>query len=68
MEASSLVNFFYILAAILFILGIKMLGSADTARRGNGLSAIVIRPFVGNKPGTYIQCQSNSFKKGCIPY
>jgi len=30
----------YIAAAVLFILGLKMLGSADTARRGNALSAV----------------------------
>ncbi|MCC5835004.1 MAG: NAD(P)(+) transhydrogenase (Re/Si-specific) subunit beta [Opitutales bacterium] len=33
------VNLAYIVASILFVLGIKMLGSADTARRGNRLSA-----------------------------
>ena len=34
------VNFSYIVASILFILGIKKLGSADTARRGNQISAL----------------------------
>lgn len=33
------VNLAYIIASIMFVLGIKMLGSADTARRGNMLSA-----------------------------
>ncbi len=36
----SLINFAYIVASILFIYGIKMLGSADTARRGNQISSI----------------------------
>ncbi len=40
MEAQGLINFAYIIASILFILGIKMLGSADTARNGNLLSAV----------------------------
>ncbi len=35
-----LINLLYIVASILFIFGIKMLGSADTARRGNRLSSI----------------------------
>ncbi len=30
----------YIIAAVLFIFGLKMLGSADTARRGNAISAL----------------------------
>ncbi len=34
------INFSYIIASVLFILGIKMLGSATTARRGNLISAI----------------------------
>lgn len=36
----ALVNFVYIIASILFILGIKMLGKAETARKGNLISAV----------------------------
>ncbi|MFO7726235.1 MAG: NAD(P)(+) transhydrogenase (Re/Si-specific) subunit beta [Oceanipulchritudo sp.] len=36
----SLINFVYIIASILFVLGIKMLGSARTARRGNRISSL----------------------------
>ncbi|MFP4069084.1 MAG: NAD(P)(+) transhydrogenase (Re/Si-specific) subunit beta [Opitutales bacterium] len=36
----SLVNLAYIVAAILFVFGIKMLGRAETARRGNLLSSV----------------------------
>ena len=36
----SFINFAYIIASILFIYGIKMLGSADTARRGNQISSL----------------------------
>jgi NAD(P) transhydrogenase subunit beta len=32
-------NFSYVVASILFIIGLKMLGSAETARKGNMLSA-----------------------------
>ena len=35
-----LINLLYIAASILFIFGIKMLGSAETARRGNQLSSV----------------------------
>ena len=35
-----LINLAYIVAAVLFIFGIKMLGSATTARRGNLLSSV----------------------------
>jgi len=35
-----LINISYIVASALFIVGIKMLGSADTARRGNLVSSI----------------------------
>lgn len=34
------INLMYIVAAILFILGLKMLGKAATAKKGNSLSAI----------------------------
>lgn len=34
------INLIYIVAAVLFILGLKMLGKSDTARKGNRLSAI----------------------------
>jgi len=40
MDAETIVNLSYIVAAILFIFGIKMLGKADTAKRGNLLSAV----------------------------
>jgi len=36
----NLVNLSYIAAAILFVFGIKMLGHADTARKGNQISSI----------------------------
>ena len=39
MDISILVNLIYIAASILFIVGLKMLGSPDTARQGNLLSA-----------------------------
>ena len=40
MNAAVLVNLAYIVASILFIFGLKMLGRADTARRGNMISAL----------------------------
>ncbi len=35
-----IVTVLYMVSAVLFIRGIKLLGKADTARRGNGLSAV----------------------------
>ncbi len=35
-----LINISYIVASVLFIFGIKMLGSADTAKKGNRLSSV----------------------------
>ncbi len=40
METQMLINLAYIAAAVIFIFGIKMLGSASTARKGNRLSAL----------------------------
>lgn len=40
MDANDFINLAYVVAATLFIFGIKMLGSADTARRGNTVSGI----------------------------
>ncbi len=40
MDPLIIVNLSYIVAAILFVFGIKMLGKADTAKRGNLLSAV----------------------------
>jgi H+-translocating NAD(P) transhydrogenase subunit beta len=40
MDTAILINFFYIASAILFIYGIKMLGSAATARKGNKVSSV----------------------------
>jgi NAD(P) transhydrogenase subunit beta len=39
-ESFDWINLGYILAAILFVFGLKMLSSASTARRGNALSAL----------------------------
>jgi H+-translocating NAD(P) transhydrogenase subunit beta len=39
-SAETLINLSYIVAAILFIFGLKMLGRAETARRGNLISAV----------------------------
>jgi NAD(P) transhydrogenase subunit beta len=38
----TLINWAYILASGLFIVGLKMLGSADTARRGNMVSSLAM--------------------------
>ena len=41
MEATQLlIQLAYVVSAALFIYGLKLLGSADTARRGNMLSAV----------------------------
>ncbi|HBC55714.1 MAG TPA: NAD synthetase, partial [Gammaproteobacteria bacterium] len=40
MSNSLVINFSYIIAAGLFIFGLKLLGSPETARRGNFLSAL----------------------------
>ncbi|HEY9248562.1 MAG TPA: NAD(P)(+) transhydrogenase (Re/Si-specific) subunit beta, partial [Rariglobus sp.] len=40
MSTASLINLAYIVASILFILGLKMLGRQSSARRGNLISAI----------------------------
>ncbi|HMP74666.1 MAG TPA: NAD(P)(+) transhydrogenase (Re/Si-specific) subunit beta [Kiritimatiellia bacterium] len=40
MNADTLIQFSYIVACILFIFGLKMLGKADTARRGNLISSL----------------------------
>lgn len=39
---TTLIELIYIVAAVLFILGLKMLGRASTARRGNQLSALAM--------------------------
>ena len=40
MNAETLIQFSYIVACVLFIFGLKMLGKADTAARGNLVSAL----------------------------
>ncbi len=42
METSLLIRIAYLIAAVLFIVGIKMLGKTPTARRGNTFSAIAM--------------------------
>ena len=55
-----LVNLAYILASVLFIFGLKMLGRAETARRGNMISAlgmflaVVVTLLVGGLDFTWI--------------
>jgi NAD(P) transhydrogenase subunit beta len=41
-EFGLLIQFAYVVAAALFIYGLKLLGSADTARRGNMFSAVAM--------------------------
>ena len=38
--SGAIINISYIVASMLFVIGIKMLGSAKTARRGNLLSSV----------------------------
>ena len=40
MSSAMLINLTYVASAILFIFGLKLLGSPDTARRGNVISAL----------------------------
>ena len=40
MSFDSIINLAYVIAATLFVFGIKMLGSAETSRRGNMISGI----------------------------
>jgi NAD/NADP transhydrogenase beta subunit len=40
MNNPSIINLVYIIASVLFVLGIKMLGSAKTARKGNLISSV----------------------------
>ncbi|REJ71473.1 MAG: NAD synthetase, partial [Proteobacteria bacterium] len=40
MNIDLMIQLGYVIAAGLFIFGLKMLGSPDTARKGNGVSAV----------------------------
>ena len=40
MDANDFINLAYVVSATLFVFGIKMLGSADTARKGNMVSGL----------------------------
>ena len=40
MDLNMLINFSYVISAVMFIMGLKMLSSPATARRGNMISAI----------------------------
>jgi NAD(P) transhydrogenase subunit beta len=58
MNSEILVNFAYIVSAVLFIYGLKELGSPATARRGNFISAI----------GMFIAVLVTLFAQGIIDY
>lgn len=58
MNVLLLANFSYIVAALLFITGLKMLGSPATARRGNWLSSM----------GMLIAVTASLFNKGIVSY
>lgn len=47
METSLLIRIAYLIAAVLFIVGIKMLGKTPTARQGNTLSALAMLIAIG---------------------
>jgi len=58
MNIELIANFSYIVAALLFIFGLKMLGSPATARRGNGLSSL----------GMLVAVTAGLFNEGIITY
>ena len=58
MNIGLIANFSYIVAALLFIVGLKMLGSPATARRGNWLSSV----------GMLIAVTAGLFNKGIVTY
>ena len=58
MNIDLIANFSYIVAALLFIVGLKMLGSPATARRGNWLSSV----------GMLVAVTAGLFNKGIITY
>ena len=58
MNIDLIANFSYIVAALLFIVGLKMLGSPATARRGNWLSSV----------GMLVAVTAGLFNNGIITY
>ena len=68
-----LVNLAYIVASVLFIFGLKMLGRAETARRGNMISAIgmflavVVTLLVGGLDFTWIIVGTVSYTHLTLP-
>ena len=58
MSIDLMIQLGYVIAAGLFIFGLKMLGSPDTARRGNGVSAI----------GMLVAIVASLLDQGIVPY
>ena len=58
MSPAIFINFVYVLAAVLFIFGLKLLGSPATARRGNLVSAL----------GMFIAVLVTLFDQGIVDY